>query len=217
MPQPNIYHDEIFKIMPRWDKFINLMLNIKIPQEKWATLNDAMTCHLIYMTQWNFAYWRSPVSRAVLTLQTVSVGTVSAYVFKTACINGLDILQQQQLLHCIYWILQQQQLLYYIYIWFCNTHCWLGGTPSRRTIIVRPMCPVREHSKLAGLDFLRQVRLEWRFVISASNFSPLKVASSLVRWILATPNTIRRVRSPVTTPVKATTEEIHVTISADIL
>jgi len=56
MPQPNIYHDEIFKIMPRWDKFINLMLNIKIPQEKWATLNDAMTCHLIYMTQWNFAY-----------------------------------------------------------------------------------------------------------------------------------------------------------------
>jgi len=80
-----------------------------------------------------------------------------------------------------------------------TTVCWLGATPSRRTIIVRPMCPVREHSKLAGLDFLRQVRLEWRFVISASSFSPLRVASSLVRWILATPNTIRRVRSPVTT------------------
>lgn len=83
------------------------------------------------------------------------------------------------------------------------THCWLGATPSRRTIMVRPTWPVREHSRLSGRSFFLHVMLEWRCVISASSFSPLKVASSRVRWILATPNTIRRVLSPVTTSIKA--------------
>ena len=181
------------------------MLNIEIPVRKIGYTECCNDFLFNFYEPNNFAYWRSLVSWAVLTLQKVSVGTVSVCVINTACINGLDIQQQQQhLLHCTY-------------TQFCNTHCWLGATPSRRTIIVRPMCPVSEHSKLAGLDFLRQVRLEWRFVISASNFSPLKVASSLVRWILATPKTIRRVRSPVTTPVKSTAEQIHVTLYADTM
>lgn len=76
------------------------------------------------------------------------------------------------------------------------TNCWLGATPSNRTIMVRPTCPVREHSRLEGRVFLRTVKLEWRLVISASSFRPLKVASSLVRWILATASTTSRVLSP---------------------
>jgi hypothetical protein len=34
MHGPNLYYDEIFKIMPRYEKFINLMLNITIPVGK---------------------------------------------------------------------------------------------------------------------------------------------------------------------------------------
>lgn len=62
--------------------------------------------------------------------------------------------------------------------------------------MVRPMCPVSEHSRLAGRVFLRTVRLECRLVISASSLSPLSVASRRVRWILATASTTSRVRSP---------------------
>jgi len=38
----------------------------------------------------NVAYWRCLVSRAVLTLQKVSVGTVSVCVNITACMKGPD-------------------------------------------------------------------------------------------------------------------------------
>lgn len=78
----------------------------------------------------------------------------------------------------------------------CFTYCWLGATPSSSTIIVRPTCPVREHSRLGGRVFLRTVKLEWRLVISASSLRPLSVANNLVRWILATANTTKRVLSP---------------------
>lgn len=82
-----------------------------------------------------------------------------------------------------------------------TTVCWLGATPSNRTIMVLPICPVKLHSKLAGLDFLRHVKLACRLVISASSFNPLRVANNLVLCIRATPKIINLVRSPVTMPI----------------
>ena len=54
----------------------------------------------------NFAYWRSLVSQVVLTLQKVSVGTVSVCVIITTCINGLDTTTKAAAplyLHMILW------------------------------------------------------------------------------------------------------------------
>lgn len=68
-------------------------------------------------------------------------------------------------------------------------YCWLGATPSTKTIIVRPIWPVKEHSSEMGMNFFLHVRLECKLAISASSFKPDSVASSRVLWILATPNT----------------------------
>ena len=56
MPEHDLYYDEIFKIMPRWDKFINLMLNIEIPVGKIGYTICCNNFSFNFYDQGNFAY-----------------------------------------------------------------------------------------------------------------------------------------------------------------
>jgi len=56
MQKPNLYHDEIFKIMPRKDKFINLMLNIMMQVGKMGYIECCNDFSFNFYEPGNFAY-----------------------------------------------------------------------------------------------------------------------------------------------------------------